>query len=98
MHKRCPRPGRPVLNPCAKEFEQAPTTDTDAVEITIVGKDVANKEGEWKEAFDKNGRKYYYNSITRETTWQNPNTTNKEVQLLLLLLCYYNNLCTLLLG
>lgn len=50
FHKRCPRLGRPVLNPFSTtdtddtKFEKASTTDTNAVEITIVSKDFANKE------------------------------------------------------
>ena len=40
VHKRCPRLGWPVFNPCAKQFEQPPTTDTNAVEVTIVAKEV----------------------------------------------------------
>jgi len=50
VHKRCPRPGMPTLkdlNPCSKDFEQASTTDTDAVEVTVVDKT------------DKTGKFYY---------------------------------------
>jgi len=35
VHKRCPRPGRPVLNPCAKEV-QTPTSDTKEVYFVLL--------------------------------------------------------------
>jgi len=30
------------------------------------------KEEEWKEAKDKDGKTYFYNSITRESRWEKP--------------------------
>ena len=30
-------------------------------------------DGEWREASTANGRRYYYNTSTRETRWKNPN-------------------------
>lgn len=28
--------------------------------------------GEWKEAFTADGKKYYYNTVTRQTSWTKP--------------------------